>query len=958
MAISVFTHLDECIPPSNQVSLYYNGVNSTNTTQGDLGVYFTNDVTLGLGDVINLPSQCTQGIDIVFVVDYTGSMGGSINGVKAGISNILSTISAESLNNARVGLVLFDETGGLTTNYSSTNTYINLPANQKFQNVNSSAGKVQHITAISKMGAVNDFTDFQQKLALLNTSDFPLGNGLGTPEPGDMGTYEVVKNNLAGAWRAEAIKVVVLITDAVPGGDDDVNNTTDLAYATNTLIPALNSKEVQVMVQSSKSATSTGNYYNNLTTGTTIPGRYDQVSFDANGDWVNTGLITGIQALCDETYYGTCDLASTGWYYRAGDWYTFYFDANSGTITNIYYLPPTYSVTPSTLNTDENGRTITWNIVTQYVANGTTLYWTFNPTGGISASDFINNISSGSFTINNNVGSFQLTTRADSTTEGTESIQIRIRTGSTTGTIVAVSDYTVVQDTSQNVPTATPVPITVYQQYSVQGDGFGNVRSDASCSEFVSVSIWTLRGSTLAYQVGDQVWTNQSRTTLFNGNGYWYQIGDTWSSTPQKVVQIGEGQILNITNCPVVTPTPTPTATATPVPPTPTPTTASSGSGAGFVYLVQCVDGACVLGTTRIASDSSGDPLPNGTFVTLNNMGGCWEIKSTSSSTVQSTVSGLCSGPAQPTATPTPTATTATYKFVVECVSGACLQGTGRVASSSTNWMIGTTVTLDNMSGCWEVMSTSNSTANSAITGSCVVPTPTATAASYVYLMDPCDGTSPYVVAQTNAPKTIGDVYDLTGSFYEATNPYTIISTSTNLPETWIADLTVCPGDTGGGDKCLLEGTLVTLANGTQTAIENLVAGDVLSSVVVGDMPDSDDYNVLKLWSQSNPTLSNTTATVQANTLKVVDSVLSFNNDLLISSKDHIHVVKRSGNWMLLKADAIATGDVFIDKNGNEIEITSITESTGTFNVYKLDVETNDIFIANGIITHNLKPMP
>ena len=892
MAISVFTHLDECIPPSNQVSLYYNGVNSTNTTQGDLGVYFTNDITLGLGDVINLPSQCTQGIDIVFVVDYTGSMGGSINGVKAGISNILSTISSESLNNARVGLVLFDETGGTTTNYSSTSTYINLPANQKFQNVNSSAGKVQHITAISKMGAVNDFTDFQQKLALLNTGSFPLGNGLGTPEPGDMGTYEVVKNNLAGAWRAEAIKVVVLITDAVPGGDDDSNNAADLAYATNTLIPVLNSKEVQVMVQSSRSASYSGNYYSNLTTDTTIPGRYDQVTFDSNGDWVNTGLIAGIQALCDETYYGTCDLASTGWYYRSGDWYTFYFDANSGTITNIYYLPPTYSITPSTLNTDENGRTITWNIVTQYVANGTTLYWTFNPTGGISASDFINNISSGSFTINNNVGSFQLTTRADSTTEGTESISIRIRTGSVTGPIVATSDYTVVSDTSQNVPTATPVPITVYQQYSVQADGFGNVRADALCSEFVTVSIWTLRGSTLAYQVGDQVWTSSNQNVLFNGNGYWYQVGDTFSSSVQKVVQIGEGQILSITNCPVVQPTPTPTSTptSTPVPPTPTPTatTASSGSGAGFVYLVQCVDGACVLGTTRIASDSSGNPLPNGTFVTLNNMGGCWEIKSTSSSTVQSTISGLCSGPPQPT----PTAT------------------------------------------------------------------PTATAASYVYLMDPCDGVSPYVVAQTNSPKTIGDVYNLTGSGYVDTNPYTIIATSTDLPETWIADLTVCPGDTGGGDKCLLGGTMITLADGTQKAIENIAVGDELKSMVVGDMPDSDNFEVLKLWSQSNPTLSNTTTFVQNNVMSTVDSVLSFNNGRLTSSKDHLHLIKRSGNWMILKASSVVVGDMFIDQNGSEVAITSIEELTGTFNVYKLDVEVSDTYIASGLITHNVKPMP
>ena len=108
MAISVFTHSNQCVPPSTQVSLYYNGMNSSDTTQGDLGVYFTEDATLGLGDIVNIPTQCNQGIDIVFIVDYTGSMGNAINGVKTGIANIVSTISSESLNNARIGLVIFD----------------------------------------------------------------------------------------------------------------------------------------------------------------------------------------------------------------------------------------------------------------------------------------------------------------------------------------------------------------------------------------------------------------------------------------------------------------------------------------------------------------------------------------------------------------------------------------------------------------------------------------------------------------------------------------------------------------------------------------------------------------------------------------------------------------------------------------------------------------------------------
>lgn len=992
MAISVFTHKDECIPPATNVSLYYNGINMNNTTQGDLGVYFTDDATLGLGDIITAPAQCTQGIDIVFVVDYTGSMSSAIEGVKTGISNILSTISTESLNNSRVGLVLFDETTNSTTNYSNTSTYINLPAGQKFQNVNSSVGKTQHITAISKMAAVNDFTDFNAKLALLNTGSFPLGNGQGTPEPGDMGTYEVVKNNLAGAWREEAIKVVILITDAVPGGNDDVNNATDLTYATNTLIPTLDNKGVQMVVQSSKASGTSGNYYYNLTTQTTIPGRYDQVTFDSNGNWVNTGLIAGIQALCDETYYATCDLASSGWYYRSSDWYSFYFDANTGEITSINYFAPTYSVSPSNISINENGQTITWTITTKYVSNGTVLYWDFSGGSSATSNDFINAISNGSFTINNGIGSFQLTTRADSSTEGQEFVGVRIRTGSVTGTVVASTGFTEIEDTSQNTPTATPVPITYYQHRSVQADGSGNVRADVSCNELTNVPFWSLRGSVLGLQVGDNIYANSTGNTPWNGNGYWYQVGDMNGSTPQKVIQIGEGQVLSITNCPVVQPTPTPTATriilptATPTPPptyappTATPTGVSSGGGSG--------SGTCrnvwvksTVNTTRYGLQWR-NSLGNTVTTRFNQMlatpmwyggvegavysvcstlvPGVWDFNSTAlvslsgGQVVNFADGGACTSDSDcvymaPTATPMPT-----YEYVVECVSGACLQGTGRVVSSTTQYSFGQIVTLNNQDGCWEIMpEVSSATPISTITGICA-PTPTATASVYKYVMDPCDGVSSYVVAQSNTPKSIGTVYSLSGSTYADQN-YTCIQTSTGPAETTILSAASCDGF---DPNCLLAGTLITLADGTQKAIETIAIGDELKSTVVGDMPDSDNTEVLTLWSQANPTISNTTTTVQNNKMSTVDSVLSFNNGRLTSSKDHLHVIKRSGNWMVVVASSVVVGDIFVTQSGSEIAITSIEELTGTFNVYKLDVETNDTYIASDIITHNGKLTP
>ena len=56
-----------------------------------------------------------------------------------------------------------------------------------------------------------------------------------------------------------------------------------------------------------------------------------------------------------------------------------------------------------------------------------------------------------------------------------------------------------------------------------------------------------------------------------------------------------------------------------------------------------------------------------------------------------------------PTATPTPTPTPFVAnpdRFVVECVSGSCAQGTGRTAGYNSNHQVGDIVGLNNVGGC------------------------------------------------------------------------------------------------------------------------------------------------------------------------------------------------------------------------------------------------------------------
>ena len=138
----------------------------------------------------------------------------------------------------------------------------------------------------------------------------------------------------------------------------------------------------------------------------------------------------------------------------------------------------TYSVTaPTSIN---EGSTGTINVATTNVANSTTLYYTvqgipFN-TNNASPSDFgVSSYPSGSFSISSNAGSFTLTVTADLTTEGQEAAQVDIRTGSTSGTVVATDTFNII-DTS-----TTPASDTTPNAFSFT-DKTGNVSTEQNSS--------------------------------------------------------------------------------------------------------------------------------------------------------------------------------------------------------------------------------------------------------------------------------------------------------------------------------------------------------------------------------------------------------------------------------------------------------------------------------------------
>jgi hypothetical protein len=170
-------------------------------------------------------------------------------------------------------------------------------------------------------------------------------------------------------------------------------------------------------------------------------------SFSIVGTGATTGIATVTRTIANDI--NTEDTESFTFVVRTG--------STSGSVVvtsptiTVADVVPTYSAVPSTTSVNE-GSTVTFTVTTSGVPNSTVLYWTILPIGGVlSASDFTDAATSGSFTINNNTGSIARTLAGDRSTEGLESFQIQIRRSSTTGTIIATSETIYINDTSLNV---------------------------------------------------------------------------------------------------------------------------------------------------------------------------------------------------------------------------------------------------------------------------------------------------------------------------------------------------------------------------------------------------------------------------------------------------------------------------------------------------------------------------
>jgi len=171
-----------------------------------------------------------------------------------------------------------------------------------------------------------------------------------------------------------------------------------------------------------------------------------------------------------------------------------------------------YALTPSASSVNE-GSNLAVTVTTDGIPDSTTLYWTIL-NGTTANADFVS--VSGSVVIASNTASFNVSTIADSLTEGSENFTIQLRTGSIAGAVVATSNTIIINDTSVQLGSenwTAPNGIVYNRQNIAFADTFGQIQ--------IAYPSGTYGAITYAWQAGLSRYAFFT-TTPSNYVGAWY----------------------------------------------------------------------------------------------------------------------------------------------------------------------------------------------------------------------------------------------------------------------------------------------------------------------------------------------------------------------------------------------------------------------------------------------------
>ncbi len=161
-------------------------------------------------------------------------------------------------------------------------------------------------------------------------------------------------------------------------------------------------------------------------------------------------------------------------------------------------------------------------------------------------------------------------------------------------------------------------------------------------------------------------------------------------------------------------------------------------------------------------------------------------------------------------------------------------------------------------------------------------------------------------------------------------------------------------------DFCLLFGTKIQLADGTEINVEDLNVGDVIKSWVPAGLPDENldsESDQVEWRFHYSDELSGTAqnVTVSDITFNFAEGYFSINDGLINATETHPLYVwdNEISKYKFKNVGDILPGDKLIMQNETEVEVTNIEIIRADVEIVTVNVENADVYISNGLISHN-----
>ena len=158
-------------------------------------------------------------------------------------------------------------------------------------------------------------------------------------------------------------------------------------------------------------------------------------------------------------------------------------------------------------------------------------------------------------------------------------------------------------------------------------------------------------------------------------------------------------------------------------------------------------------------------------------------------------------------------------------------------------------------------------------------------------------------------------------------------------------------------------GSNISMYDGSSKQVQDVEVGDVVKSYLPVGMPDEFFFEDWLSYSSTNLSGSVASGSVVVRTFSddfygyyLINGSIKVPYMKQAYFKGARYFIKQGDTWSWGAPDDISIGDYFLDKDGNEVEVTSKTEVAQEETFYSLDVEDIDTYFTSDILVHNIPP--